>query len=117
MLAQQVRLTRALHREIQRLPGYQIENNLPEEEINIIVLFSARDDELNKGLAGRINATRRIAVSGVVLPVEREGKRGFREMVRLAVGSWRVDIESDLPVVLDVLREVAESWEAGQRSE
>ncbi len=72
-------------------------------ETYIIVLFRARDPGLNDVLLPRINETRRIYVSGTT----RKGQKACR----IAVSSWRVDIEKDMAVVADVLTAVAASNE------
>jgi len=69
------------------------------EQTHIIVLFRAKDDALNEVLVQRINETRRMYVSGT----QWKGQKACR----LAVSSWRVDAEKDLPVVRDVLTSVA----------
>ena len=76
------------------------EGGVEMEDVHIIVLFAARDSALNGSLVERINETRRVYVSGTVW----EG----RKAVRIAVSSWRVDVERDFAVVRDVLTAVAE---------
>ncbi|KAJ6261068.1 hypothetical protein Dda_3733 [Drechslerella dactyloides] len=73
------------------------------EDIFNVVLFRARDPALNEVLAGKINATGKMWVSGTQW-------RGSKA-VRIAVANWRVSIEEDGPgspaVVREVLKEVA----------
>ncbi|KAK6355118.1 hypothetical protein TWF696_004241 [Orbilia brochopaga] len=73
------------------------------EDIFMVVLFRARDDELNEKLAEKINATGKIWVSGTVWRRQKS--------VRIAVANWRVGLEVDGPggvaIVRDVLKEVA----------
>ncbi|KAK4241321.1 L-2,4-diaminobutyrate decarboxylase [Achaetomium macrosporum] len=78
---------------------------LPSEDASlestfIIVLFRAKDAALNEVLVDRINATGRMFVSGTTW----DGKKA----VRIAVASWRVDIERDAAVIKEVLTAIAE---------
>ncbi|KAK4122349.1 PLP-dependent transferase [Parathielavia appendiculata] len=70
------------------------------ESTYIVVLFRAKSPALNEVLADRINATGKIFVSGT--------KWDGRKAVRIAVGSWRADVERDAAVIKEVLTEVAE---------
>ncbi|KAH6630976.1 pyridoxal phosphate-dependent transferase [Chaetomium sp. MPI-SDFR-AT-0129] len=70
------------------------------ESVFIVVLFRAKEDALNEVLVDRINATGKMFVSGT----KWDGKKA----VRLAVGSWRVDVERDAAVVREVLTDIAE---------
>jgi hypothetical protein len=54
---------------------------------------------LNAELVKRVNCSRRIYVSGT----QWEGKAA----ARFAVANWQVDVERDLAVIKEVLREVA----------
>lgn len=77
---------------------------LPSEEASlestyIIVLFRAKDPELNEVLVDRINASGKMFVSGT----EWEG----RKAVRIAVANWRADVERDAAVVREVLTAIA----------
>ena len=62
------------------------------------LLFRARDAEINAELVQRINATRKIYVSGTQwdgLPA-----------ARFAVATWMVDVERDLKLIQEVLHDV-----------
>ena len=77
---------------------------LPREDASlkstfIVVLFRARDAALNEVLVDRINATGKMFVSGT--------KWDGEKAVRIAVGSWRVDVERDAAVIREVLTAVA----------
>ncbi|KAK3325836.1 pyridoxal phosphate-dependent transferase [Apodospora peruviana] len=74
------------------------------EQTHIVVLFRAKNPRLNEVLADRINETRRMFVSGSSW----EG----RKAIRIAVGSWRVDVERDLAVVKEVLSAAASSFDS-----
>lgn len=65
---------------------------------HIIVLFRAEDDKINTELVNRINATRRMYVSGT----KWEGKPACR----IAISTWKVDIVRDLKLVTGVLEQV-----------
>lgn len=73
------------------------------QDVFMVVLFRATDENLNKVLKDHINATRRMYVSGTVW----DG----RPAVRCAVGNWRVGTVPEGPggwdIVESVLDEVA----------
>ncbi len=69
------------------------------ENTHIIVLFRAKNEELNKDLAARISTSREAYVSSTVWKGEKA--------VRLAVSTWMVDVERDFGVVKDILTSVA----------
>lgn len=77
----------------------EVEGEWDVEETHMVVLFRARDEGLNEELVGRINGTREVYVSGT-------SWKG-RKAVRVAVGSWRVDVERDFEVVTRVLGDIA----------
>ncbi|KAK2024835.1 pyridoxal-dependent decarboxylase [Colletotrichum zoysiae] len=101
ILGRMVLLARRLARWIRESEAYEL---LPEggwdlQETHMVVLFRARDADVNEGLVGRINATREMYVSGT-------SWKG-RMAVRVAVGSWRVDVERDFSVTTRILGDVA----------
>lgn len=78
---------------------------LPDEgasldEVFMIVLFRAKDRELNDKLVGKINETRQMYVSGTSW----EGEKA----VRMAVSNWMVDVSKDYDIVTSILTHVAE---------
>ena len=77
-------------------PCPQPENSFPH--IYNIVLFRAVDVTLNAQLTRRINATRKIYVSGT--------RWGDQPATRFAIANWQVDVERDLEVVRGVLEGV-----------
>ncbi|KAF9881987.1 pyridoxal-dependent decarboxylase [Colletotrichum karsti] len=100
ILGRMVLLARKIALWIRESEAYEL---LPEgdwslEETHMVVLFRAKDEALNEGLVGRINGTREMYVSGT-------SWKG-RKAVRVAVGSWRVDVERDFEVVKRVLEQV-----------
>ncbi|CAE7210474.1 hypothetical protein CFE70_009309 [Pyrenophora teres f. teres 0-1] len=105
MLERQIRLSRGIAEHILESNDYEL---LPHSDaskegvlggIYIIVLFRARNEELNQQLVERIKATRKIYVSGTSW----EGKPACR----FAVSNWMTDMIRDLPIVKQVLRDVA----------
>ncbi|KAG7117214.1 L-2 like protein [Verticillium longisporum] len=70
------------------------------DDTHIIVLLRAKDVTLNDELVARINETRDMYVSGT--------SWGGQKAVRVAIGSWRVDVERDFAVVEAILSAVAE---------
>ncbi|PWY68087.1 PLP-dependent transferase [Aspergillus sclerotioniger CBS 115572] len=104
MLQKQIRLSRRIAGWIFDHPKY---NALPEmaskdallDHTYIIVLLSAKDEELNNNLTKRINATSKMWVSG-------SSWQG-RPACRIAISNWRVEEERDFALVTDVLDSVA----------
>ncbi|EPS45674.1 hypothetical protein H072_332 [Dactylellina haptotyla CBS 200.50] len=77
---------------------------LPDiDEMFMVVIFRAKDPELNEVLAEKINATGKIWVSGTVW--------GGSKAVRIAAANWRVNLEEEgfggTGIVRDVLSTVA----------
>lgn len=104
MVVRMVRLARQIASFIRDSEHYEW---LPDPEASLelsfmIVLFRARDPALNEVLADRINASNKIFVSGT--------RWAGQKAVRIAVSSWRVDVDADLAVVQEVLTSVAEGW-------
>ncbi|KAK3327782.1 pyridoxal-dependent decarboxylase [Cercophora scortea] len=101
MLVRMVKLAREVARFIRDSEQYEW---LPSEEASlesthIVVLFRAKDAGLNEVLVERINETRKLYVSGTAW-------RG-QKAARIAVSSWKVDVERDLAVIKDVLLSLA----------
>ncbi len=104
-----IRMVRFAREVVHFLHASQLYESLPNEdgkaeETYIIVLFRAKDKALNEVLVQRINETRKMYVSGTSW----KGQKACR----IAVSSWRVDPERDLPIVKDVLATVASSQDA-----
>jgi hypothetical protein len=79
----------------------QVEGSVGDilESIYIIVLFRAKDEKLNEQLVAKIKASRKIYVSGT--------SWDGRPACRFAVSNWMVDVGRDLPIVKQVLLDVA----------
>jgi len=104
MLARMVRLARAIAGLVRDSADYEWlpdESAQPGDVTFMIVLFRARDPALNEVLVDSINETGQLFVSGT-------SWRGDKA-VRIAVSSWRVDVESDFEVVRQVLESVVRS--------
>ncbi|KAF2399799.1 PLP-dependent transferase [Trichodelitschia bisporula] len=110
MVFRQIGLARRVAAWIEGSKGYELLPRGGERgDIFMIVLFRARDEELDKSLARRINATGRIYVSGTVW----EGETA----VRLAVANWQVEVEREGAVVEEVLSQVLDKYEEEKASE
>ncbi|KAL2127990.1 hypothetical protein VTI74DRAFT_9871 [Chaetomium olivicolor] len=102
MLSRMVHLAREIAAFVRDSEHYEW---LPVEDASLedtymIVLFRAKDAALNEVLVDRINATGKMFVSGT--------KWAGKKAVRIAVGSWRVDVERDAALIKEVLTDVAE---------
>lgn len=107
MLERQIKLARRIADFIAQSDAFELlpsrgglgcEGGSPYSAIFIIVLFRARNEALNEMLVQRINASRRIYVSGT----QWEGKSA----ARFAVANWMADVERDLPLIQQVLKAV-----------
>ena len=101
MFARMVRFAREVWGFLNASEAYSV---LPNENDDVrtvfnIVLFRAKDDELNQTLVEKLKATRRVYVSGT-------SWKG-RKACRIAVSSWRVDAAADLPILKEVLTQIA----------
>jgi glutamate/tyrosine decarboxylase-like PLP-dependent enzyme len=109
ILTRQIKLSRAIAAHIDSHPAYELlplassSTSLEERlsRIYVIVIFRAKDAELNSELVKRINGLRKLYVSGT----QWEGKAA----ARFAVANWQVDVERDLAIIKEVLQEVAGS--------
>ncbi|OCK76224.1 pyridoxal-dependent decarboxylase [Lepidopterella palustris CBS 459.81] len=105
MLERQIVLARMIADFILDSPSYELlpQSSGSKEEslasIYIIVLFRAKDEEVNAELVQRINATGKVYVSGT--------SWDGRPACRFAVSNWQVDATRDFPVVRHCLEYVA----------
>jgi glutamate/tyrosine decarboxylase-like PLP-dependent enzyme len=104
MLERQIELSRGIAKFIIDSEEYEL---LPESDgtveqrldnIFMIVLFRAKDDDLNEQLVDKIKATRKIYVSGTAWI--------NKPACRFAVSNWMTDVKRDLPIITEVLRNV-----------
>jgi len=94
----QTRLARAVAHFLQSSNEYELLQELVVDDyrdIHISVLFRVKDEKLNEVLGKKINDTRKIYVSGT--------KWEGRPACRIAVSTWKVDVERDTKIVVDVL--------------
>jgi glutamate/tyrosine decarboxylase-like PLP-dependent enzyme len=106
MFARQVRLARAVSVFLKSSNDYEllpskVDDGTKEdhfEDTHIIVIFRAVDEKKNADLVKNINATGKMYVSGT----KWEGKPACR----IAVSTWKVEVERDLKLVTGVLKEV-----------
>lgn len=107
MLKRQIDLSRGIARYILESERYELlplsTSSVDErlEDIFIIVLFRAKDDQLNEALVDKVKSTREIYVSGT--------SWGGKAACRFAVSNWQASLERDLPKVEKVLQSVIES--------
>ncbi|KZM25083.1 uncharacterized protein EKO05_0009851 [Ascochyta rabiei] len=105
MLERQIALSRGIARYISSSEEFELLPVRGEDtddvlgKIYIIVLFRAKKEALNQQLVDKIKASSKIYVSGTSW----EGKPACR----FAVSNWMVNVERDLPVVTQVLQDVA----------
>jgi glutamate/tyrosine decarboxylase-like PLP-dependent enzyme len=100
IFARQVRLARGIARFLDAHEGYELIATKEDalEKTHIVVIFQTKDSVVNAELVGRINATRKVYVSGT--------KWGGEPACRFAVSTWMVDGEGDLEIIRGVLDEV-----------
>lgn len=110
MFARQVRLARAVSKFLDSSEEYELlaqgsdsDSDLGNggasfEATHIIVLFRAKDDMVNGELVKGINSTRKMYVSGT--------RWHGKPACRIAVSTWKVDVERDLKLICGVLDEM-----------
>ncbi|KAI4717916.1 PLP-dependent transferase [Aureobasidium sp. EXF-10727] len=107
MLERQIELAREIAAYIDASNAYQLlpsryhEKGFNEQTIFIIVLFKAVDPNLNAELKQKINATRKIYVSGTSWQDDLA--------CRFAISNWRSSVQQDLESIEKVLDDVAAS--------
>ena len=110
MLERQIDLARGIAKVVLDSPDYEIlpeSGSSVEDIVNgvyIIVLFRAKDELFNAELVNRIKASRKIYLSGTSW----DGKPACR----FAVSNWKANAERDLPLIQQVLQDVAEQWKS-----
>ncbi|KAJ7621112.1 pyridoxal phosphate-dependent transferase [Roridomyces roridus] len=95
LLERQVALARRIASYIVDSTVYELLPDNDLDKIYMVVLFRARSDSLNSDLVSFINASKRIHVSG--LPWK------GRPAARIAIGTWRVEVDRDFQLVTQVL--------------
>ncbi|TVY80937.1 L-2,4-diaminobutyrate decarboxylase [Lachnellula suecica] len=104
IFARQVRLSRGIAAYLQHHQAYELLAQGADAKgdlrnTHMIVIFRAKNEVLNQELVGKINGTRKMYVSGT--------KWDGQPACRVAVSTWRVDVERDLELVKGVLDEIA----------
>lgn len=105
MLQRQIALSRGIAQLIHESAEYELLSQSSDSvnemlnNIYIIVLFRAKNEALNEQLVAKIKASRKIYASGTSW----EGKAACR----FAVSNWMVDVHRDLPIIRQVLLDVA----------
>jgi glutamate/tyrosine decarboxylase-like PLP-dependent enzyme len=72
------------------------------QDIFMIVLFRAKDENFNDDLIDRINGTGEVWMSGSAW--------GGKKAVRIAVANWQVKPDRESKTVIKVLQDVAKAW-------
>jgi len=106
MFARQVRLARGISEFLESSNEYELlpsrvkggakENHF--ENTHIIVIFRAIDEASNADLVKNINTTRKMYVSGT--------KWDGKPACRIAVSTWKVEVDRDLKLVTAILKEI-----------
>lgn len=106
MFARQVRLARGISVFLDASEDYELlgqgstsKDVTKFDKTHIIVIFRAKDENTNAELVKRINATRRLYVSGT--------KWDGKPACRVAISTWKVEVDRDLELVQEVLQNVA----------
>jgi glutamate/tyrosine decarboxylase-like PLP-dependent enzyme len=105
MLERQIELSRGIagfildHEAYELLPPSDASKQEILDGIFIIVLFRAKDEEANNNLVANIKATGKFYVSGT--------SWGGKPGCRFAVSNWQVNVDRDLPMIKDVLNDIA----------
>lgn len=111
MLHRQIRLARRTaaylftHLDFELLPESISQLSDIQRDVFVIVLFRAKEDDLNDSLVRRINQTSRIHISGTTW-------KG-RPASRIAVSNWQADPDQDLKTIQSVLEGVLRDWGSG----
>ncbi|KEZ40839.1 Uncharacterized protein SAPIO_CDS7996 [Scedosporium apiospermum] len=102
LLSNMTDLCRRVAGFIQQSEHYELlpDEQAPLDEIFMIVLFRAKNKELNGVLVQKINDTRKIYVS--------ETKWKGEKAVRIAVSNWMVNVSRDFDVISSTLNAVAD---------
>ncbi|KAJ6568454.1 pyridoxal-dependent decarboxylase-like protein [Mycena sp. CBHHK59/15] len=102
LLERQIALARRIASYILASSAYELLPNGDLHSIYMVVLFRARLESLNVKLVSLLNASKRSYISGLMW-------KG-RQAARIAIGTWRVDVDRDSRFMIDALEEVATQW-------
>lgn len=105
LLERQIRLARSIATFLANTPGFSLLPQSPPSfakvkeqgiaRIYTIVLFRANDPAINRELVQRVNATRKIYVSGT--------QWDSQPAARFAISNWQVDVDRDMALIKEVL--------------
>lgn len=108
LLQRQICLARAIATFLANTPHFQLLPQSPPSfakvkeqgvaRIYTIVLFRANDSTINEHLVQRVNATRRIFISGT----QWDGQPA----ARFAISNWQVDVDRDMALIKEVMLSV-----------
>ncbi|KAJ7768513.1 pyridoxal-dependent decarboxylase [Mycena metata] len=95
LLERQIALARRVASYIVDSTVYELLPGNDLTKVYMVVLFRARSESLNAQLVSLLNASKRIHISG--LPWK------GRPAARIAVGTWRVDVDRDYGMIVEAL--------------
>lgn len=104
MLQEQIHLARAVTCYLFDQPDFEVLPTSLDTKAQVlartyvIVLFRAKNDNLNKDLVQRINASAKMYVSGTAW----EGKPACR----IAISNWQANVERDSKIIMRVLNDI-----------
>ena len=99
IFVRQVLLARAIAEFVKGSEKYELLNAERVEDVGIVVMFKATDKAVNERLVASINGIGRIMVSGT--------KWAGEDACRIAVSTWKMDVQRDTQIVREVLEAVA----------
>ncbi|KAJ2898115.1 uncharacterized protein MKZ38_004174 [Zalerion maritima] len=101
MFVRMVRMARAVAASIRTSEHYELLPSVADQgdKTHIIVLFRAKNDDLNRVLVSKINQTGRMYVSGTMW--------NGQPACRVAVANWKVNVDEDIKVVEEILNTIA----------
>ena len=104
MFGRQVQLARGISKVLSDSEDFELLATRPSQSgefdnVHIIVIFRAKNEDINAKLVRRINTTRKMYVSGT--------KWDGKAACRIAVSTFKVDLERDLLLVRSVLEEAS----------
>ena len=105
ILGNMVNLVRRIAAFLRESPHYEILANGADDpdDVSFVIMFRAKDKALNAVLGEKINATNQMYLSGTVVDGEKA--------TRLAISTWKVDVERDAKIATAILTAVGEGRE------
>ncbi|KAL2073304.1 hypothetical protein VTL71DRAFT_10628 [Oculimacula yallundae] len=106
MFARQVQLARGISKFLTESEDFELLATGPGQngefdDVHIIVIFKTKNESINADLVQRINATRKMYVSGT--------KWDGNPACRIALSTWKVDVERDLRLAVAYARQFSSS--------